>query len=68
MLVHQADRERMAEAFGLYALTGKATSFIAPFLVALATGLSGSQRVGVVPNPGPARHRPRADGLGAPGG
>lgn len=49
MLVHQADRERMAEAFGLYALTGKATSFIAPFLVALATGLSGSQRVGVVP-------------------
>ena len=49
MLVHQADRERMAEAFGLYALTGKATSFIAPFLVALATDLSGSQRVGVVP-------------------
>ena len=49
MLVHQADRERMAEAFGLYALTGKATSFLAPFLVALATDLSGSQRVGVVP-------------------
>ncbi len=49
MLVHQADRERMAEAFGLYALTGKATSFIAPFLVALATDLSGSQRMGVVP-------------------
>ena len=49
MLVYQADRERMAEAFGLYALTGKATSFLAPFLVALATDLSGSQRVGVVP-------------------
>ncbi len=49
MLVHQADRERMAEAFGLFALTGKATSFLAPFLVALATDLSGSQRVGVVP-------------------
>jgi len=49
MLVRQADRERMAEAFGLYALTGKATSFLAPFLVGLATDLSGSQRVGVVP-------------------
>ncbi len=49
MLVHQADRERMTEAFGLYALTGKATSFLAPFLVALVTDLSGSQRVGVIP-------------------
>ena len=49
MLVHQADRERMAEAFGLFALTGKATSFLAPFFVALATDLSGSQRLGVVP-------------------
>ncbi len=49
MLVHQADRERMAEAFGLYAMTGKATSFLAPFFVALATDLSGSQRLGVVP-------------------
>ena len=49
MLIHQADRERMAEAFGLFALAGKATSFLAPFFVALATGLSGSQRLGVVP-------------------
>lgn len=49
MLVHQANRERMAEAFGLFALTGKATSFLAPFFVALATDLSGSQRLGVVP-------------------
>ena len=49
MLVHQADRERMAEAFGLFALTGKATSFLAPFFVALATDLSGSQRLGVAP-------------------
>ncbi len=49
MLVHQADEARMAEAFGIYALAGKATSFLAPFLVALATDLSGSQRLGVVP-------------------
>lgn len=49
MLVHQADKEKMAEAFGLFALTGKATSFLAPILVALATDISGNQRIGVVP-------------------
>ena len=49
MLVWQADEERMTEAFGLYALAGKATSFAAPFLIAVATEASGSQRVGVTP-------------------
>ncbi|WP_187428548.1 MFS transporter [Roseobacter fucihabitans] len=49
MMTHQADPERMTEAFGLYALSGKATSFIAPALIALATDLSGSQRLGVTP-------------------
>ena len=49
MLTLQADAERMGEAFGLYALAGKATSFLAPFLIAVATGLSDSQRVGVTP-------------------
>ena len=39
----------MTEAFGLYALTGKATSFLAPVTVAVATDLSDSQRAGVVP-------------------
>lgn len=41
--------ERAAEAFGLYALSGKATAFIAPFAIAVATDLSGSQRIGVAP-------------------
>ncbi|MDW3223780.1 MAG: MFS transporter [Paracoccaceae bacterium] len=49
MLTHQANPERMTEAFGLYALSGKATSFIAPALIALASDLSGSQRLGVTP-------------------
>ncbi len=39
----------MTEAFGLYALAGKVTSFVAPLLVAFATDASGSQRVGVTP-------------------
>ncbi len=49
MLVRQADGARMGEAFGLYALAGKATSFLAPFLIAVVTGLSESQRIGVTP-------------------
>ena len=39
----------MTEAFGLYALSGKATSFIAPLLIAVATTVSGSQQAGIVP-------------------
>jgi UMF1 family MFS transporter len=37
LLVHQADPARMTEAFGLYALSGKATSFMAPLLIAVFT-------------------------------
>ncbi|ETX15761.1 MFS transporter [Roseivivax halodurans JCM 10272] len=49
MMVRQARPERMTEAFGLYALAGKATSFLAPSLIALTTWASGSQQVGVSP-------------------
>lgn len=49
MMVRQAALGRMTEAFGLYALAGKATSFLAPFLIALVTALSGSQQIGVTP-------------------
>jgi UMF1 family MFS transporter len=33
--------------FGIYALAGRATSFLAPFLVATVTALSGSPRLGM---------------------
>ncbi|SFA98251.1 MFS transporter, UMF1 family [Poseidonocella pacifica] len=49
MMVYQADPERMTEAFGLYALSGKATSFIAPLSIGALTALSGSQQIGVTP-------------------
>ncbi|SEK93927.1 MFS transporter [Pacificibacter marinus] len=49
MMVRQADPERMTEAFGLYALSGKATSFLAPALIAVATALTNSQRMGITP-------------------
>ncbi|MDE3240673.1 MAG: MFS transporter [Paracoccaceae bacterium] len=49
MMVLQANPERMTEAFGLYALAGQATSFIAPFAIAVATDATGSQQAGIAP-------------------
>lgn len=49
MMVRQAQPERMTEAFGLYALAGKATSFIAPLSIGVVTQLSNSQSLGVLP-------------------
>jgi UMF1 family MFS transporter len=49
MMVRQANPERMTEAFGLYALAGKATSFLAPLAIGTATYLTGSQSLGVFP-------------------
>ena len=49
MMIRQADPERMTEAFGLYALSGKATSFLAPGLIAVASDISNSQRLGITP-------------------
>ena len=49
MLTRQGNPERMTEAFGLYALSGKATTFIAPASIAIATDLTGSQRLGALP-------------------
>src|SRR6056297_342297 len=49
MMVRQANPARMTEAFGLYALSGKATSFLAPLLIGVTTYLTGSQQLGVSP-------------------
>ena len=49
MVVLQANPKRMTEAFGLYALSGKATTFLAPMLIAIVSDISGSQRLGVSP-------------------
>ncbi len=49
MMVFQANPKRMTEAFGLYALAGKATSFLAPALIAVVTAVSNSPRIGVSP-------------------
>lgn len=43
MMVRHATPARATEAFGLYALSGKATAFLAPALIALATTATGAQ-------------------------
>ena len=49
LLVMQAADGEMTEAFGLYALSGKATAFLAPALIYVTTSLSGSQAIGLTP-------------------
>ena len=49
MMARHAAPGRATEAFGLYALSGKATAFLAPALVGLVTWASGSPRWGLVP-------------------
>lgn len=39
--------EQMTEMFGLYALSGKASAFVGPWLVGTVTYLSNSQRIGM---------------------
>ena len=47
MLSRLAPVEKISEFYGLYALCGKATAFLAPFAVAWITGAAQSQRAGV---------------------
>ena len=49
LLVHQVRPGEVTEAFGLYAFSGRATAFIGPIAVAIATGWSGSQQIGISP-------------------
>jgi UMF1 family MFS transporter len=49
MLLRHTTPDRATEAFGIFALSGKVASFITPGLVALATYLSQSARIGIAP-------------------
>lgn len=49
MMVRQSPPERMTESFGLYALSGKAMSWMAPLSIGVTTHLTGSQQLGIVP-------------------
>jgi UMF1 family MFS transporter len=47
LMARLAPAERRAAYFGLFALSGKATAFLGPAIVAIATSQSGSQRIGL---------------------
>ena len=49
LAVRHTTPDRAAEDFGLFAFTGKATAFIAPFAISVITTLSGNQRIGIIP-------------------
>ena len=49
MMVRHTHPERPAEAFGLFALSGKATAFIAPGLITLFTYMTGNNQLGFLP-------------------
>jgi UMF1 family MFS transporter len=47
LLIHLAPKDRIAQYFGLFALTGKVTSFIGPLLIGMVTALTASQKAGM---------------------
>ncbi|OIP85261.1 MAG: MFS transporter [Rhodobacterales bacterium CG2_30_65_12] len=49
LMVRHADLAAPTESFGLYGLSGRATSFMAPALIGLVTTWTGSARIGVSP-------------------
>lgn len=47
LLIRLAPRERITQFFGLFALSGKVTSFFAPLAVGVVTALTASQKAGM---------------------
>jgi UMF1 family MFS transporter len=47
LLIHMAPRDRIAQYFGLFALTGRVTSFVGPLLIGLVTAATESQKAGM---------------------
>jgi len=47
LLIRLAPRDRIAQYFGLFALTGKVTSFIGPLMIGVITAVTASQKAGM---------------------
>ena len=47
LLIRLAQKDRIAQYFGLFALTGKVTSFIGPLLIGAITAVTASQKAGM---------------------
>ncbi|MCB1410073.1 MAG: MFS transporter, partial [Rhodobacteraceae bacterium] len=49
MMVRQGDEDKMTEGLGLYAMSGKATAYLAPLSIGIVTSLSDSQQLRTLP-------------------
>ena len=47
MLARLSPKDMLNEMFGLYSLSGTATSFMGPLVIAILTGVSGNQQTGI---------------------
>jgi UMF1 family MFS transporter len=47
LLIRMAPKDRIAQYFGLFALTGKVTSFVGPLLIGIITAITASQKAGM---------------------
>src|SRR3954465_6011815 len=47
LLIRLAPKDRIAQYFGLFALTGRVTSFIGPLLIGAITAVTASQKAGM---------------------
>jgi MFS transporter, UMF1 family len=47
LLIRLAPKDRIAQYFGLFALTGKVTSFIGPLMIGMITAATASQKAGM---------------------
>src|SRR6202142_2644853 len=47
LLIRMAPKDRIAQYFGLFALTGKVTSFMGPLLIGIVTAATESQKAGM---------------------
>jgi UMF1 family MFS transporter len=47
LLIRMAPKDRVAQHFGLFALTGKVTSFVGPLLIGAITAVTASQKAGM---------------------
>ncbi|MGJ4908913.1 MFS transporter [Bradyrhizobium sp. HKCCYLRH2060] len=47
LLIRMVPKERVAQYFGLFALTGKVTSFVGPLLIGTITAVTASQKAGM---------------------
>ncbi|KIC35798.1 MFS transporter [Leisingera sp. ANG-M7] len=49
LMVRHTDPAKATESFGLYGLSGRATAFLAPMMIGVATTVTGSARLGITP-------------------